>query len=53
MAFMCICGIEKFNIVYIDNRKIYTLIDSIDNLTSNLNIVEKTQKGYALFFPPQ
>jgi hypothetical protein len=41
MAFMCICAIEKFNIVYIDNRKIYT--------SSNLNIVEKTQKGYALF----
>jgi len=48
-AFMCICAIEKFNIVYIDNRKIYTLIDSIDNLTLNLNIIEKTQNGFALF----
>jgi len=48
-AFMCICAIQKLNIVYIDSKKIYTLIDNIDDLSSNLNIIEKTSKGYALF----
>jgi len=48
-AFMCICAIQKFNIVYIDNRKIYTLIENVEDLSSNLNIVEKTERGFALF----
>ena len=48
-AFMCICAIQKFNVVYIDNRKIYTLIENVEDLSSNLNIVEKTERGFALF----
>jgi hypothetical protein len=48
-AFMCICAIENLNVVYIDNKKVYTLINNIDDLSSNLNIVEKTQDGFALF----
>ena len=48
-AFMCICAIQKFNVVYIDNRKIYTLIENVEDLSSNLNIVEKTENGFALF----
>ena len=48
-AFMCICAIHNFNVVYIDNKKIYTLIDNIDDLSSNLNIIEKTHDGFALF----
>ena len=48
-AFMCICAIQKMNVVYIDNRKIYTLIENVEDLSSNLNIVEKTENGFALF----
>ena len=48
-AFICICAIENLNVVYIDNKKVYTLINNIDDLSSNLNIVEKTQDGFALF----
>ena len=47
-AFMCICAINNYNIVYINGRKIYTLMNS-DDITTNLNIIENTDKGYSIF----
>ena len=47
-AFMCICAISNFNIVYIDDKKMYTLLNNED-ITTNLNIIEKTTNGYSIF----
>ena len=47
-AFMCICAISNFNIVYIDGKKMYTLLNDED-ITTNLNIIEKTADGYSIF----
>ena len=47
-AFMCICAISNFNIVYIDGKKMYTLLNNED-ITTNLNIIEKTANGYSIF----
>jgi len=44
-TFMCICAISNINIVYIDGRKVYTLINNEDDL----NIIEKTSHGYRIF----
>jgi hypothetical protein len=47
-AFMCICAISNFNVVYIDGKKMYTLLNNED-ITTNLNIIEKTANGYSIF----
>jgi hypothetical protein len=47
-AFMCICAISNFNVVYIDGKKMYTLLNN-DDITTNLNIIEKTSNGYSIF----
>ena len=47
-AFMCICAINNFNVVYIDGKKMYTLLNNED-ITTNLNIIEKTANGYSIF----
>ena len=47
-AFMCICAISNFNVVYIDDKKMYTLLNNED-ITTNLNIIEKTANGYSIF----
>jgi hypothetical protein len=47
-AFMCICAISNFNVVYIDDKKMYTLLNNED-ITTNLNIIEKTTNGYSIF----
>jgi len=47
-AFMCICAISNFNVVYIDGKKMYTLLNDED-ITTNLNIIEKTANGYSIF----
>ena len=47
-AFMCICAINNYNIVYINGRKIYTLMNNAD-IATNLNIIENTDKGYSIF----
>ena len=47
-AFMCICAISNFNVVYIDGNKMYTLLNDED-ITTNLNIIEKTANGYSIF----
>ena len=46
-TFICICAINKHNIIYVDGRKFFTFIENND--TNILNIVEKTDKGYCLF----
>ena len=45
---MCICAISNFNVVYIDGKKMYTLLNNED-ITTNLNIIEKTANGYSIF----
>ena len=47
-AFLCICAISNFNVVYIDDKKMYTLLNNED-ITTNLNIIEKTANGYSIF----
>ena len=47
-TFMCICTISNFNLVYIDGKKMYTLLQNED-IHSNLNIIEKTANGYSIF----
>ena len=47
-AFMCICAISNLNVVYIDGKKMYTLL-STEDITTNLNIIEKTADGYSIF----
>ena len=47
-AFMCICAISNFNVVYIDGKKMYTLLNNED-ITTNLNIIEKNANGYSIF----
>jgi hypothetical protein len=45
-TFMCICAISNINIVYIDGRKVYTLMNNED---TQCNIIEKTSHGYSVF----
>ena len=46
-TFVCICAIKKYNIVYIDGRKLFTFIENVN--ATNLNIVKKTENGFSLF----
>ena len=46
---MCICAISNFNVVYIDGKKMYTLLNDED-ITTNLNIIEKTAKWIQYFY---
>jgi hypothetical protein len=47
-SFMCICAMNNHNVCYIDGKKMYTLLCSED-INTNLNIIEKTERGYTLF----